>query len=72
MIVIGSTDLFVKITMGSSQLFCYRWLGDAYKNAVSHLVSNIKAPVKGVVGPWVHKYPHFAVPNQKLDFCKKL
>ena len=37
--------------------------GDAYKNAVSHLVSNIKSPVKGLVGPWVHKYPHFAVPE---------
>ena len=46
--------------------------GDAYKNAVSHLVSNIKSPVKGVVGPWVHKYPHFAVPEPKIGFLQEL
>ena len=45
--------------------------GDAYKNTVSHLVSNIKAPVKGVVGPWVHKYPHFAVPEPKIGFLQE-
>ena len=45
--------------------------GDAYKNAVSQLVSNIKSPVKGVVGPWVHKYPHFAVPEPKIGFLQE-
>ena len=42
--------------------------GDAYKNAVSHLVSNLKTPVKGIIGPWVHKYPHFAAPEPKIGF----
>ncbi len=42
--------------------------GDAYKNTVSHLVENLSCPVKGIVGPWVHKYPHFAVPGPKIDF----
>lgn len=45
--------------------------GDAYKNAVSHLVENISAPVKGIVGPWVHKYPHFAVPEPRIGFLQE-
>ena len=45
--------------------------GDAYKNAVSHLVENITAPVKGIVGPWVHKYPHFAVPEPRIGFLQE-
>ncbi|MGA9251864.1 MAG: CocE/NonD family hydrolase, partial [Roseobacter sp.] len=35
--------------------------GDAYKNAVPQLVEALPG-AKGIVGPWVHKYPHFAVP----------
>ena len=42
--------------------------GDAYKNTVSHLVEHLSCPVKGIVGPWVHKYPHFAVPGPRIDF----
>lgn len=42
--------------------------GDSYKNAVPQLVENIRAPVKGIVGPWVHKYPHFAVPEPRIGF----
>ena len=45
--------------------------GDAYKNAVSHLVENLRAPVKGIVGPWVHKYPHFAVPEPRIGFLQE-
>lgn len=45
--------------------------GDAYKNAVSHLVENLRAPVKGIIGPWVHKYPHFAVPEPRIGFLQE-
>jgi uncharacterized protein len=45
--------------------------GDAYKNAVSRLVQGIKAPVKGIVGPWIHKYPHFAVPHPQIGFLQE-
>ncbi len=45
---------------------------DAYKNAVPQLVANIrKAPVKGLVGPWLHKYPHFAVPGPAIGFLQE-
>ncbi|MGB3389647.1 MAG: CocE/NonD family hydrolase [Pseudaminobacter sp.] len=45
--------------------------GDAYKNAVSRLVEGIEAPVKGIVGPWIHKYPHFAVPRPAIGFLQE-
>jgi uncharacterized protein len=45
--------------------------GDAYKNAVSRLVKGIKAPVKGIIGPWIHKYPHFAVPHPQIGFLQE-
>ena len=45
--------------------------GDAYKNAVSSLVENLSCPVKGIVGPWVHKYPHFAVPEPRIGFLQE-
>lgn len=45
--------------------------GDAYKNTVARLVENLHAPVKGIVGPWVHKYPHFAVPKPAIGFLQE-
>ena len=45
--------------------------GDAYKNTVPWLVENLKAPVKGIVGPWVHKYPHFAIPEPRIGFLQE-
>lgn len=45
--------------------------GDAYKNAVPRLVQGIKAPVKGIIGPWIHKYPHFAAPHPQIGFLQE-
>jgi predicted acyl esterase len=45
--------------------------GDSYKNAVPQLVENIDGPVKGIIGPWVHKYPHFAVPHPQIGFLQE-
>ena len=45
--------------------------GDAYKNTVSNLLENISAPVKGIVGPWMHKYPHFAAPEPRIGFLQE-
>ncbi|MDX2484722.1 MAG: CocE/NonD family hydrolase [Pseudodonghicola sp.] len=44
--------------------------GDAYKNAVPRIVENIPG-AKGIVGPWVHKYPHFAVPEPRIGFLQE-
>ena len=46
---------------------------DAYKNAVSRIVQGVggHAPAKGIVGPWLHKYPHFAVPKPAIGFLQE-
>ncbi|MGC3936182.1 CocE/NonD family hydrolase [Roseobacter sp. EG26] len=44
--------------------------GDAYKNAVPKLVEALPG-AKGIVGPWVHKYPHFAVPEPRIGFLQE-
>ncbi len=43
---------------------------DNYMNTVAHLVENISAPVQGIVGPWVHQYPHTAVPGPQIGFLQ--
>ena len=43
---------------------------DNYMNTVSALVANV-AGAKGIVGPWVHQYPHVAVPGPKVGFLQE-
>ncbi|MEM9329945.1 MAG: CocE/NonD family hydrolase [Pseudomonadota bacterium] len=44
---------------------------DGYRNTISHLVENLSAPVKGIVGPWIHKYPHYAGPQPAIGFLQE-
>lgn len=44
---------------------------DGYRNTISHLAANIEAPVKGIVGPWIHKYPHYAAPKPAIGFLQE-
>jgi putative CocE/NonD family hydrolase len=44
---------------------------DNYMNTVATLVANVPAPVKGIVGPWVHQYPHTAVPAPRVGFLQE-
>ena len=44
---------------------------DGYRNTISHLVSNLDGPVKGLIGPWNHKYPHIAAPGPQIDFFRR-
>ena len=44
---------------------------DAYTNAVPRLVGSVQAPVKGIIGPWAHKYPHFALPEPRIGFLQE-
>ncbi len=43
---------------------------DNYMNTMAHLVENITVPVQGIVGPWVHQYPHTAVPGPAIGFLQ--
>lgn len=44
---------------------------DGYRNTVARLVEHLDAPVKGIVGPWIHKYPHFAAPAPAIGFLQE-
>tara|TARA_R110002020_G_scaffold34066_28_gene103821 strand:- start:7300 stop:9318 length:2019 start_codon:yes stop_codon:yes gene_type:complete len=44
---------------------------DGYRNTISHLVENLDVPVKGIVGPWIHKYPHYAGPEPRIGFLQE-
>jgi putative CocE/NonD family hydrolase len=44
---------------------------DGYRNTISHLVENLESPVKGIVGPWNHKYPHYAGPKPNIGFLQE-
>ena len=45
---------------------------DAYTNAVPRLMRGLRCPRKAIIGPWVHKYPHFAVPEPKIGFLQEM
>jgi len=44
---------------------------DAYTNAVPRLLAGLKCPKKGLIGPWAHKYPHFAKPGPTIGFLQE-
>jgi hypothetical protein len=44
---------------------------DGYSNAVPRLLAGLKCPKKGLVGPWAHRYPHFAEPGPRIGFMQE-
>lgn len=49
------------------------WL-DGYTRTVFTLVENLKAPCKGLIGPWGHTMPHVGFPGPAMGFleeCKR-
>ena len=44
---------------------------DGYSNAVFRLLAGLQSPCKGLVGPWAHKYPHFAEPGPAIGFLQE-
>ena len=42
-------------------------LADWYRDAVPATVANVSAPVRGVVGPWGHAWPHDGAPGPAID-----
>ncbi len=51
-------------------ILSYGGWADNYMNAVSELVTHAPAVTKGIVGPWVHQYPHSAVPGPAIGFLQ--
>lgn len=44
---------------------------DGYSNAVPRLLSGLKCPRKGLVGPWSHAWPHGAEPGPQVGFAQE-
>ncbi len=45
---------------------------DAYSNAVPRLMQQLHCPRKAIIGPWAHKYPHFAAPGPRIGFLQEM
>jgi uncharacterized protein len=41
---------------------------DGYRNTPLKAVEGLGPKAKAIIGPWVHKYPHFAWPKPRMDF----
>ena len=41
---------------------------DGYKNAPPNTAAHFSGCTKAINGPWMHHYPHFALPHPRLDF----
>ena len=44
---------------------------DAYSNAIPRLMRGLRSPCKAIIGPWAHRYPHFAVPEPRIGFLQE-
>ena len=44
---------------------------DGYKNAIPRLLERLSVPRKGLIGPWAHAYPHFALPGPQIGFLQE-
>lgn len=47
-------------------------LADGYMNAVLEMLENNQSAVKGILGPWVHLYPHLALPEPRIGFLQEM
>lgn len=45
---------------------------DGYKNAIPRLLEGLQVPRKGLIGPWAHAYPHFALPGPQIGFLQEM
>ncbi|MER9254427.1 CocE/NonD family hydrolase [Mesorhizobium sp. M0598] len=44
---------------------------DTYPNPVFRMIENLLGPRKGLIGPWGHKYPHFATPGPRIGYLQE-
>jgi putative CocE/NonD family hydrolase len=42
-----------------------------YALTVPTLLEKLTVPVKGIIGPWAHKYPHLAMPGPAIGFLQE-
>ena len=46
------------------------WL-DPYHDAVFRLLAGLSAPSKGLIGPWIHVFPHLGRPGPAIGFLQE-
>ena len=64
----GSVDVdFARMTIPA--MIWGGW-ADNYMNTVDKLLRGMPGVCQGVVGPWVHQYPHTAVPGPQVGFLQ--
>ncbi len=44
---------------------------DGYTNPIFRMMENLPGPRKALIGPWAHKYPHFAEPGPRIGFLQE-
>ncbi|WP_151719536.1 CocE/NonD family hydrolase [Gemmobacter serpentinus] len=44
---------------------------DSYLNTLGHVMTNHPGLGQGIMGPWVHQYPHTAVPGPQIGFLQE-
>jgi uncharacterized protein len=45
---------------------------DAYSNAIPRLMKGLRTTRKAIIGPWAHRYPHFALPEPRIGFLQEM
>ena len=56
----------------TAAVFAVGGWADAYSNAVPRLLDGLRSPALGLVGPWVHKYPHIGYPGPAINFLQEI
>ncbi|BCM17267.1 CocE/NonD family hydrolase [Mesorhizobium sp. J8] len=44
---------------------------DGYPNPIFRMLEHLPGIRKGLIGPWGHKYPHFAMPGPRMGFLQE-
>jgi len=41
---------------------------DGYRDSIPRMLEHVRAPVKAIIGPWNHTFPHDAVPGPAIEW----
>jgi putative CocE/NonD family hydrolase len=44
---------------------------DGYRDSIPRMMAGVRAPVKAIVGPWNHTFPHEAEPGPEIEWREK-
>ena len=44
---------------------------DGYRDSLPRMLANVKAPVKALIGPWIHAWPHDPYPEPGMEWRRE-